>query len=130
MKHRRILAAIVILVAALGGLTIKLVRGAGEASIGYTDLIALASRGEVRAAHVHGEEVVVETPEGRRAAVIGDEAARHALVDRLAGASVPVDFEAREPGPGSHTLAALAPLAVVALGAAFVMHERKKGRAH
>src|SRR5262249_31500948 len=69
-------------------------------------------------------------PDGKRAAVIGDDAARHALVDRLAGASVPVDFEAREPGPGSHVMAAIAPLLVVALGAAFVLHERKKGRAH
>jgi cell division protease FtsH len=132
MKHRRILAALFVVLAVLGGLGFGIGRVSRERTIGYTDLSALASGGGVRAVHVDGDRFVIDTTAGEAvAAVVDDRDARHAIVERFVAAGVPLDFETREPGPATRAATVLGPLLAVALvGAAWLVLNRRKNRAH
>jgi len=132
MKSRRILAAVFLVLVALGGLGIGLFHGPREQTIGYTELCALASHGGARAVHVDHDRFVIEGPSGEAmTAVVDDHDARHALVDRFAAAGVPLDFETREPTAATRALGTLAPfLALAAVGGAYVVVSRRRSRAH
>jgi cell division protease FtsH len=119
-----------VVAAAAGGLGWRLGHGEGERAIGYTELGRVAAEGGVTAVHVEGSHFVVERGAGEKlAAVVDDHEARHALVERFAGAGVPVDFRAGEPGEAGRTLGALAPVVVLgALGAAWIAVQRRRNK--
>jgi cell division protease FtsH len=141
MKPRRILAALFLALAVLGGLGFGIGRASRQRTIGYTDLSALASGGgfsrgspiaTARAVHVDGDRFVIETTSGEAlAAVVDDRDARHAIVERFVAAGVPLDFEMREPSPATRAVSVLAPVLTVGLvGAAWLVLNRRKSHAH
>jgi cell division protease FtsH len=132
MNSRRILtAAIIVLLAALGGFGLWLAKRAPEKAIGYTELSALAQRGEARAVHVHGNRFVVERATGDSVSALVDDAdARHALVDRFAAAHVPLDFAASEAAPAAGALPVLGLLVMLGVVGAYTVANRRRGRAH
>jgi cell division protease FtsH len=129
-RRWRWLGAAAIAVATLGGLGYRLGRDNGERTIGYTDLARLAAEGGAGAVHVEGSRFVVERRTGERlAAVVDDHEARHALVERFAGAGVPVDFSAGDAGDAGRSLGAVAPIAVLgALGAGYFALQRRRNK--
>src|SRR5690242_14278102 len=115
MKSRRVLAALFLILAVLGGVGLARWRAPRETSIDYTALVALAQQGGVRAVHGDGDRFAVVSSTGEAlGAVVDDHDARHALVERFAAAGVPLEFEGREPGPGARALGALASAAALA----------------
>jgi cell division protease FtsH len=132
MKSRRILTALLLSLVALGGLALGLWRAPHPRSISYTELSALAARGEGRAVHVDGDRFVIEGASGEAmTAVVDDHDARHALVGSFTGAGIPLDFESREPASATRALGVVAPfLALALMGGAYVAVTRRKNRAH
>jgi cell division protease FtsH len=133
MKLRRPLYGLLLLVVVvLTGLCVAWARAPRERHIGYSDVAALAAAGGARAVHVDGDRFAVEGASGEALeAIVDDRDARHALIERFVAAGVPLDFEAREPGPLARTLGALAPVAALAgMALLYLAHQRKRSRAH
>jgi cell division protease FtsH len=126
------MAALLVVLATLGGLGLSFGRAPREQSIGYTELVALAEHGGARAVHVDGDRFVIESTSGATlATVVDDKDARHAIVDKFAAAGIPLDFEAKEPSQATRVLGTLAPLLAIALvGAGYLTLARRKSRAH
>src|SRR5262245_58857601 len=113
----------------LGAIAFGLSRIPQERSIGFTDLVRIAGEGRVRAVHVDGDRVVITGDRGETmVAIVDDRDARHDLVERFAGASVPLDFGAQGQGAAARAIATAAPIGVLlALGAAYFARERRRG---
>jgi cell division protease FtsH len=121
---------IVVLLMAIVAIIVLVVRSSTtEPMLSYTELVHLPDAQTVRHLRVEGERFEVTFADGhKRSSIVGDEDARRALVDRFVAADSTVEYGALGEAPGSRAIAALAPLAVIALlgGAGIVMHRRKQ----
>jgi cell division protease FtsH len=129
------LVVLVLAVAAAAGIawSIKrgLVAGGRVESIGYTELLAHGSAGDVTKAEIDGERVLLKLKNGSSAtAVVSNAHSQHAVVALFAEKNVPVEFLPRE-GAGERAVNTLLPpivlLSFVGLGLAVY---RKKRLSH
>jgi len=106
-------------------------RGGGERSVSYTELLRIAETAQASAVEVHAERFVVRQQDGSRTeSIVADEKLRQELVTRFAAAGVPVEFSPQL-SAGERALGALGPLAAIAiLGLAFVGVQRKRQKGH
>lgn len=121
---------IVVLLMALAAIVVLIVRfWTPEPMLSYTELVHLPDAKTVRHLRVEGERFEVTFGDGqKRSSIVGDEDARRALVDKFVDSGATVEYGALGEAPGSRALAAIAPLAVIALlgGVGLVMHRRKQ----
>jgi len=123
--------AATIVVLAVVALVLSL-RGGREGTISYTELTELPGSTSIAEVRVEGERFSIRDADGSlRVGIVGDEGARHALVDRFAAAGVNVEYGAQGDRAGTRAVTTLAPIAVMlALGAAGIALHRRKSRAH
>ncbi|MDI3283960.1 ATP-dependent zinc metalloprotease FtsH [Polyangium sp. 15x6] len=129
----RVVGPVVVLIIAvtIGALVYSL-RGPREGTISYTELTQITGSQAITEVRVEGERFSIRGADGSlRVGIVGDEEARHALVDKFAAAGIAVEYGSREGSAGARAATALAPIAVMlALGAVGLGMHRRKSRAH
>ncbi|TKD06295.1 ATP-dependent zinc metalloprotease FtsH [Polyangium fumosum] len=129
----RVVGPVVVLIIAvtIGALVYSL-RGPREGTISYTELTQITGSQAITEVQVEGERFSIRGADGSlRVGIVGDEEARHALVDKFAAAGITVEYGSREGSTGARAATALAPIAVMlALGAVGLGMHRRKSRAH
>jgi len=128
----RYLVLALLSVFAVVALVVGLRRGPSERQVGFTEMMQVAQASGISGVQVDGERFIVTRSGGERLiGVVGDEGARHDLINRFVAAGVPLEFDAREQGPEAKILGALVPItAVLALGFGLVIVQRKKSQGH
>lgn len=130
VKKWWLVLAMIVAVATIAGAAATRFRGRSrERAIGYTEIAQIAAAGAASSVDVEGERFAVVASSGERvAAIVGDEGARHELVQRFAAAGVPVTFTPRDGGPVLDATRVLLPLVgLLAVGAALLLRRRRAG---
>ncbi len=129
----RVVGPVVVLIIAVAiGALVYSLRGPREGTISYTELTQITGSPAIAEVRVEGERFSIRGADGSlRIGIVGDEKARHALVDKFAAAGIAVEYGSREGSAGARAATAIAPIAVMlALGAVGIGMHRKKSRAH
>ena len=129
-RARRWIAGSLLGAIALAGVGAKTLAAPKDRAVSYTEIARLAAAGGARSVRVDGARFVVERASGETvAAIVDDREARHALVDRFAGAGVPLEFDGHEPGLSTRAAGPVgAIIALAAIGGAFVALDRRRRR--